>query len=49
MTAKEVATYGIEDKMQEKQRVCEDGVEAVPTTIVEVIELVRDSVEMKRR
>lgn len=38
-TAKEVATSGIRGRVREVQRVFEKGVEAVPTTIINVVEI----------
>lgn len=44
VTAEEVATSGILDKLREMQRVCENGCGAVLTTIVEVIEVTCEGV-----
>lgn len=49
MTAEKVATYGIRERLREVKRVCENESKAVLTTIVAVIVLARECVEMKRR
>lgn len=49
VSAKEVASSGMRGKLQEVQCVCENSGEAVPTTIVEVVELARVGVEAKRK
>lgn len=49
VTAEEVATTGIRVKLQEAQRICEVGSEAVATTIVDVIKLARGGIEMIHR
>lgn len=41
--------FGLRGRLQEAQRVCEDGDEAAPTTIVEVMEIACASIEMKRK
>lgn len=46
VTANEVTTSGIRGKLREVQRVCEDGSAAIPTTIVELIELARENVKI---
>lgn len=40
-----VATYGIRRKLQELQRICENGGDALPTKIVEVIKPAFEGVE----
>lgn len=49
VTAEELATSGIRGRLQEMQRVCENGVEAVPTPNVKVIELAREGADAKRK
>lgn len=49
VTAEEAATSGIRNKLREVQRVCDDSGEAVPTTIVEVVELAREGINAKRK
>lgn len=49
MTADEDATSGIREKLQEVQHVCEHECEAVPTTIVDEVELARESNDAKRK
>lgn len=49
VTAKEVATSDTRTEVQDVQRVCEDGGEAVPTTIVEATVLARECVEARRK
>lgn len=49
VTAKEVTTSGICGELGEVQRICEDGDEAVPTTIVIVIKLVREGIKVERK
>lgn len=44
-----MATSGICGKLRELQRICEDGGELVPTTIVDVTDLSREGVEVKRK
>lgn len=44
----EAAAAGARGKLRELQRICKNGGEAVPTTVVEVIELARDVVGTKR-
>lgn len=41
VTTVKVATAGSRGKLLEVQRVCEEGDEAAPTTIIDVIELAR--------
>lgn len=47
VTAKEVGSSILRAKLQEVQRVCENGGEVVPTTVVELAELAREGVEAK--
>lgn len=47
--AEEVATRGICGKLREAPRVCEVSGEAVLTTIVNIIKLARENIEMKRK
>lgn len=49
VAAKEVASSGLNGKLRAVLRVSENGGEAVPTTIVEVIELGCGGVKMKRK
>lgn len=49
VTSKEVVTSDICVKLLVVQRFCENGIDAVTTTNVEVIKLARVSVEMKRK
>lgn len=49
MTTEEMALIDIRDKLREVQRICENGGEAAPTTFVDVIELARESFEMKQK
>lgn len=49
MNAEKVATSGIRGKLQNVQRVCEDGGEAVSSTIIDVIELAFEDIEVKRK
>lgn len=44
----EVATPGICGKIRGVQRICEYGVEAVPATILKVVELTREAIKMRR-
>lgn len=44
-----MAASGIRSKLREVHPVCKDGGKAVPTTIVKVIELAREGIEVKRR
>lgn len=48
-TAEEVALYCFRGKLREVQCVCKNVVEAVPTTIVEVLELARPDVDAMRK
>lgn len=48
VTAEEVATTGIRGKLRETQRVCHEDDEAVPTTIVDVIEQACESIGVNR-
>lgn len=48
-TAKKVATSGICGKLQEVQRLCENGREAMPTAVVEEIRLAREAIEANRK
>lgn len=48
-TAEKVDTSGIPGKLQEVQHVCEGVGDAVPTTIVNVAELARMCIEIKRK
>lgn len=45
VTAEEVAITGIRGKLGEVQRVCKEGGEAVPTTIIDVINLAREGIK----
>lgn len=47
VSAKEVASSGLRGSLQEVRCVCEDGGEALSTTIVDVIKLARESIEIK--
>lgn len=49
VTAEGVATSGIRGKLRVIQCVSEKSGEAVPTTILEVIELNREGIEIKRK
>lgn len=49
VTAKEVATTSFRRKLQEVQHVREESGEAVPTAIVNRIELALEGIEMKRK
>lgn len=49
VSAGEVATSGNHGKLQEVQCICEVGRDAVPTLIVDVIEIVLDGIEAKRK
>lgn len=49
VTAEEEATNDIHGKFREVWRVCEDGDDAAPTTIVVVIELAREGTKIKRK
>lgn len=49
VAAKKVTTCGIHGKLRELQRICEDGGETVPTTIVDLIELDREGIKSKRK
>lgn len=49
MPVKAVAISVIRGKFRETQRVGENGDEAVPTTIVKVIELACDGVDVKHK
>lgn len=44
----EVAASGLQEKLREIQRLCEESGEAVPVTVVEVVDLARVVVETKR-
>lgn len=47
--AEEMNTSGTHGKVQEAQRICDDGGKGVSTKIVEVIELARHGIEAKRK
>lgn len=49
VAAEEMATSGISGMLQEVKRACEAGSEAVATTIVDVVKLGREDIEMKRK
>lgn len=49
MTAEERVSSVIGGKSREVQHVCEDGVEVVTTTIIEVFELSREGIKGKRK
>lgn len=49
MSVNEVAASGVRNRLEEVQRICENGGEAVPTSAVEIIELSRDVVETKHK
>lgn len=49
VVSEEVDTFDVRDKLREVQRVCIDGGVAVVLTIVEMSELARDGVEIKRK
>lgn len=49
VSAKNMATSGICSKLQEVQRVCENGDKAASRAKVEVVELAREVVEQKRK
>lgn len=49
VTAEKVATSGISGKLREVLHVCENEGEALPTTIVDVIKLAHEGIEMKRK
>lgn len=49
VAAEIVASSGLRGKLLEVQRICEDGDEAVPTTILEVVELACDGIKMKHK
>lgn len=49
VTAEETATFGICEKLQEVQRACEGDFDAVSTTIVNVIELDCEGINIKHK
>lgn len=48
LTARKAALSDLRVRLQELRLFCESGGEAVSTTVVEVVELARESVEAKR-
>lgn len=49
VTAVEVATTGIHEKLREVQRACNEDGEAVPTTFVDVINLAREGIKARHK
>lgn len=49
LTAEDSTTTGIHDKLREVRCFCEEGGEAVTATIVDVFELAREGIEVKRK
>lgn len=45
VSADELVAFGIREKQGEIQPICKDGVESVPTLVLEVIDLFREAVE----
>lgn len=49
MSAEKVATLGTRSELWECQRICDNGGEAVPTTVVYVIELACETLKQNAR
>lgn len=49
MTSEEVDTFDIFCRLREIRHVCEDGGEAVPTTVAKMMELARKGIEARRK